>query len=163
MHSIAIGGHSGSEVTYRRVKHIFAWTKMKQFVKTFVSQCTTCQQAKADRVAYPGLLSPLPNPEGAWQIVTMDFIEGLPKCANYNCILVLVDKFTKYAHFLLLSHPLNALQVALVYMNNVFKLHGLHAAIVSDRDKVFTSTVWQELFEMLGTELHMSSVYHPQN
>jgi hypothetical protein len=93
LHSSAIGGHSGFEVTYKRVKQLFAWTKMKQFVKDFVSQCTTCQQAKSERVAYPGLLAPLPIPEGAWQTVTMDFIEGLPRSATFNCILVVVDKF----------------------------------------------------------------------
>lgn len=127
-----------------------------------MAQCTVCQQAKYERVAYPGLLAPLPIPDGAWQMVTSDFIEGLPRYATYNCILVVVDKFSKYAHFLPLSHPFTALQVATTYMNNVFKLHGLPEAIVSDRDKVFTSHVWQELFKLLGTDLKMSSAYHPQ-
>lgn len=73
-----------------------------------------------------------------------------------------MDKFFKYAHFLPLSHPFTALQVALVYMNNIFKLHGLPTAIVSDRDKIFTSAVWQELFKLTGTTLRMSTTYHPQ-
>lgn len=113
------------------------------------------QQAKHERVAYP-------IADGAWQMVTLDFIEGLPKSSNHNCILVVVDKFSKYAHFLPLSHPYIAFQVALLYMNNVFKLHGLPTAIVSDRDKVFTSHVWQELFKLLNTDLRISSAYHPQ-
>jgi hypothetical protein len=162
LHSSAIGGHSGFEVTYKRIKHLFAWSGMKQFVKTFVSQCTTCQQAKVERVAYPGLLAPLPIPKGAWQVITMDFIEGLPRSASFNCILVVVDKYSKYAHFLPLSHPFTALDVALVFMHNIFKLHGLPTTIISDRDKIFTSALWQEFFDLLKTDLHMSSAYHPQ-
>lgn len=162
LHASAIGGHSGCEVTYKRVKNLFAWPKLKQSVKDFVAQCVVCQQAKTERIAYPGLLAPLPIPEGAWQMVTLDFIEGLPRSAGYNCILVVVDKFSKYAHFLPLSHPFTALQIATIYMNNVFKLHGLPTTLVSDRDKIFTSNLWQELFKLLGTDLRMSSAYHPQ-
>lgn len=91
----------------------------------------------------------------------MDFIEGLPKSNSFNCILVVVDRFTKYAHFIPLSRPFTTLQVAVVFMNNVFKLHGLPQAIISDRDKIFTSNLWKELFKLLGTDLQMSSAYHP--
>lgn len=63
-------------------------------------------------------------------MVTLDFIEGLPRYAGYNCILVVVDKFSKYSHFLALSHPFTALQVAQLFMNNIFKLHGLPNASV---------------------------------
>jgi hypothetical protein len=76
--------------------------------------------------------------------------------------LVVVDKFSKYAHFIPLSHPFTAFQVALYYMNNVFKLHGMPTAMVSDREEMFTSHIWQELFKLLGTNLKMSSAYHPQ-
>lgn len=95
-------------------------------------------------------------------MVTLDFIEGLPRSSSYNCILVVVDKFSKYAHFLPLSHPFTALQVAITFLNNVFKLHGQLIAMISDGDKVFTSNVWQELFSLLGIDLRMSSAYHPQ-
>lgn len=162
LHNSAIGGHSGYEVTYKRVKQLFAWPTLKQTVLDFVTQCTIYQQAKHERVAYPRLLAPLPIPKGAWQMVTMDFIEGLPKSQSYNCILVVVDKFLKYAHFLPLSHPFTALQVATLYMNNIFRLHGLPEAMISDRDKVFTSHIWQELFRLLRIDLRMSSAYHPQ-
>lgn len=125
--------------------------------------CTVCQQAKTEKVAYPGLLSPVPIPEGSWKTISMDFTEGLPRSQSFNCILVVVDKFSKYAHFLSLSHPFTALQVAMLFMDHIFKLHGLPQAIISDRDKVFTSNLWKELFILLGTKLHMSSAYHPQS
>lgn len=78
----------------------------------------------------------------SWQVVTLDFIEGLPTSSNYDSILVMVDKFSRYAHFIPLSHPYTALQVATSYMNHVFKLHGMPLALFFDRDKIFTSNVW---------------------
>lgn len=135
---------------------------MKQYIADYVSRCTICQQAKPERVPYPGLLSPLPVPEAAWQVISLDFIEGLPKSRTFNCIMVVMDKFSKYAHFIPLSHPFTAFQVALQFMDSVFKLHGLPVAMISDRDKIFTSNLWQTLFKLTGTELHMSTSYHPQ-
>jgi hypothetical protein len=92
----------------------------------------------------------------------MDFIEGLPKSEGYNVILVVVDHFTKYAHFIPLKHPYTAISVARVLFDIVVKLHGLPQSIVSDRDKVFTSSVWKELFKLMGVQLHLSTAYHPQ-
>jgi hypothetical protein len=111
---------------------------------------------------YPGLLQPLLIPTGAWQIVSLDFVEGLPRSAGFNSILVVVDKLTKYAHFLPLAHPFTAAQVAQLYIDNVFKLHSMPEALISDRDKVFTSQFWQALFKLSKTELRMSTAYHPQ-
>jgi transposase InsO family protein len=92
----------------------------------------------------------------------MDFVEGLPKSKNKDTILVVIDKFTKYAHFLPLSHPYTAMSIAQIFHNEVYKLHGLPSTIISDRDKVFTSSLWQELFKLSETTLNMSSAYHPQ-
>ena len=92
----------------------------------------------------------------------MDFVDGLSKSTGFNCIMVVVDKFSKYAHFIPLAHPYSALSVAMAYMKEVFKLHCLPKAIVSDRDPVFTSKVWQELFRLSDTQLCMSTARHPQ-
>lgn len=91
----------------------------------------------------------------------MDFISGLPPSKRGNCILVVVDKFSKYAHFLILNHPFTALTVAKVYLSEVYKLHGLPTAIISDRDPIFTSKLWRELFRLSRTKLCLSSSYHP--
>jgi transposase InsO family protein len=93
----------------------------------------------------------------------MHFISGLPVSHKYNCIMVVVDKFSKYAHFLPLAHPFTALTIAKLYLNEVFKLHGLPSSIISDRDPIFTSKLWQELFKLAGTQLCMSSAYHSQS
>lgn len=115
---------------------------MKQFIRDYVRSCTTCQQAKPEHVKSPDLLQPLPIPDQAWSIVCMDFVEGLPSSCGYTVIMVIVDKLSKYAHFLPLSHPFTALQVAQLYFDQIYRLHGLPKAIISDRDKIFTSTIW---------------------
>jgi len=81
---------------------------------------------------------------------------------KYSSILVVVDKFSNYAHFVPLSHPYTTFQVALLYITQIYKLHGLPKALISDRDKIFTSQVWKELFKLLKIELLMSSAYHPK-
>ncbi|WVZ96162.1 hypothetical protein U9M48_041833 [Paspalum notatum var. saurae] len=154
-----LGGHSGFPVTYRRIKQLFSWKGMKNDVKLFVAAC----QAKPDCSKMPGLVLPLPVPPSAWQIISMDFVEGLPRSSGHDCILVVVDKFTKYAHFLALAHPFNAARVAKVFFDQVYRLHGLPESIVSDKDRVFTSLFWQELFRLAGVALRMSSSYHPQS
>ena len=91
----------------------------------------------------------------------MDFVEGLPLLGGYNCILVVVDTFSKYAHFLRLKHPFTTASVAKLFLSQVYKLHGLPTAIVSDHDRIFTSHLWRELFKLAGIELHLSTAYHP--
>jgi hypothetical protein len=149
-------------MTYRKLKHLFAWQGMKTATNASVQSCVIYQQAKTLRSKYLGLLAPLPIPEGAWQVVIMDFIEGLPKSRNANYILVVVDKFSKYSHFKPLLHPYSAAIVTQVFLDNVYKLHGMPTAIVSNRDRVFTSKFWQELFKLANVTLKISSPYHPQ-
>jgi hypothetical protein len=163
LHSSALGGHSGAPATYFRIKQYFYWPRMKSDILQWVQACAICQQAKPDRVRYPGLLQPLPVPDSSWSIITMDFVEGLPPSGSYNAILVIIDKFSKYCHFLPLKRPFNARTVAKLFLDNVYKLHGFPKAIVSDRDKIFTSHFWKSLFKYAGVELRLSSAYHPQS
>lgn len=128
----------------------------------FVQQCTTCQQAKVEHTKMPGLLQPILVPAQAWEIVSMDFVEGLPTSDRFNAILVIIDKFSKYGHFIPIHHPYTAIHIAKLFLDNVYKLHGLPRAIITDRDPIFTSTLWKELFKLTDTQLLMSSAYHPQ-
>lgn len=162
LHSSGLGGHSGITATYQKVKSLFAWPHMKQDVHDYVASCQVCAQAKTEHNKLPGLLQPLPVPQFAWHTISMDFIEGLPKSKNFDTILVVIDKLTKYAHFICLSHPYTAITVAQAFLSNIYKLHGMPTVIISDRDRVFTSSFWQELFKLTETTLNMSSAYHPQ-
>jgi hypothetical protein len=148
-------------VTYRRLKQYFAWKGMKTAVHNYVQSCIVCQQAKLDRSKSPGLLQPLLILDESWQIISMDFIDGLPQSGSANCVLV--DKFTKFAHFLPLRHPYIATSVAKVFLDQVYKLHGLPQSIVSNRDPIFTSNFWKELFSLAKVQLRLSTAYHPQS
>jgi len=127
-----------------------------------VQSCSVCLLAKPDRARYPGLLQPLPVPKNSREIISMDFVEGLPTSGAANAILVVVDKFSKFAHFIALKHPFATKTVAQLFLDNVYHLHGLPTSIISDRDKIFTSQFWQALFKAAGTSLSLSSSYHPQ-
>jgi hypothetical protein len=161
MHESTLGGHSGAPVTYRRLKQQLAWKCIMQDVQKFVAGCQVCFQAKFDRSSYPGKLQPLFVPIETWETISMDFIEGMPKSATASCILVVVDKFTKFAHFTPLAHPYTDNSVASLFFQVVYKLHGLPASIISDRDPVLTSSFLQSLFKLSGVTLKMSYSYHP--
>jgi hypothetical protein len=153
LHSSAIGGHSSIRATYQRVKKIFQWLNLKKFVESFVTECAVCQRAKAKHCHYLDLLSPLPIPTLAWTFISMDFIEGLPKSGTKNVILVVVDRLTKYSHFLALSHPFTTQTVAQLFIDSIFKLHGPHVAIIIDIDRIFTSRLWPGIFKSLKDSL----------
>ncbi|KAF7117140.1 hypothetical protein RHSIM_RhsimUnG0001600 [Rhododendron simsii] len=136
LHGRPVGGHSGKERTYKRVKRSFYWKGMKKAVFKFVAECDVCQRNKTETVASPGLLQPLPIPTRLWTKISMDFIEGLPLSNGKLVIFVVVNRLSKYVHFMALSHPYTAADVAQAFLDNVFKLHGMPVSIVSYRDVV---------------------------
>ena len=132
-------------------------------VKEWVKGCDVCQRNQSDLAAYPGLLQPLAIPEQIWQDISMGFNEPLPLSHGKSALLVVVDRLSKYAHFLPIPHPYTTSQVAQLFLDHVYKLHGLPKTIVSDRDKIFMSSFWQSLFKMLQVQLKMSTAYHPES
>ena len=92
----------------------------------------------------------------------MDFIEGLPKVGSKSVILTVVDRFSKYAHFIALGHPYTATSVTRAFFDGIVRLHGFLSSIVSDRDPVFTGNVWCDLFRCAGIKLRLSTAFHPQ-
>jgi len=106
-------------------------------------------------------VQPIPIPSQAWSQVTMDFIDGLSSSKGYEVIFVVVDRLTKYNHFVGLKHPYSAKTVARAFNDNMVKLHGYLEIFISDRDIVFTSDFWQKLFTLQGVSLRLSTSYHP--
>ncbi|GMI70628.1 hypothetical protein HRI_000732100 [Hibiscus trionum] len=160
-HISPAGGHSGAHVTSQRVANVFYWKGLKREVRNLVKECGICQRNKDDLQHPRGLLQPLPIPETTWSCLSMDFIEGLPNSKKKDYILVVVDRLTKYGHFIPLAHPFTAKEVAQIFLENIFKLHGMPSYIVYDRDKVFMSMFWKEMFRKLGVTITPSTAYHP--
>jgi hypothetical protein len=151
LHATPIVGHSGFTKTYDKVKRSFFWDGMKQYIHNFVAECDVYQRNKGKTVKSLGTLQLLPIPLSIWRYISMDFITGLPKSGNKSVIMVVVDCLSKYAHLCALQHPFIASTVAQLFMDQVFKLHGMPHSIVSDRDPTFNSNFWQELFKIQGT------------
>ena len=127
-----------------------------------MSQCRTCQLAKA-RKRNTDLYTPLPVPHTPWQDVRMDFILGLPRTVRgHDSILVVVDRFSKMAHFIPCVKTTDASHVAKLFFRKIVRLHGLPSSIVSDRDLRFVSYFWKSLWKLFGTTLKFSSAFHLQ-
>jgi hypothetical protein len=156
-------GHEGVQRTLHRLRRDFHFPNMKKLVQDFVRACAVCQRYKSEHLHPAGLLLPLPMPQGVWTDIALDFVEALPKVRGKSVILTVVDRFSKYAHFIPLAHPYSAESVAQAFFSEVVWLHGMPQSMVSDRDPVFTSTFWRELMRLMGTKLHMSSAFHPQS
>lgn len=118
-HSSMVGGHSGDVKTYLRLAGEWFWGGMWRDVTQFVQKCYTCQKQKVSQQLPAGLLQPLPVPSRVWEDITLDFIEGLPNSNGVDTILVIVDRFLKYGHFVPLKHPFTALTVANLFLKEV--------------------------------------------
>ncbi|PNY17392.1 Ty3/gypsy retrotransposon protein [Trifolium pratense] len=162
-HSSTIGGHSGIHRTFGRLQENVFWHGMRNDVTQFVKSCAICQQTKPPTHSPYGLLQPLPIPDKVWEDISLDFVVGLPSFQTHTVVLVVVDRLSKAAHFGLLPTHFTAAKVADLFAKMVCKLHGMPRSIVSDRDPIFLSHFWQELFRLSGTKLRMSTAYHPQS
>ncbi|WVZ24535.1 hypothetical protein V8G54_003079 [Vigna mungo] len=162
-HSSPMAGHTGVTRTLGRLMANFYWPSIRKDVQSFISQCVTCQQTKIPAQKPSGLLQPIPPPSQCWEDLSLDFIVGLPAYKGYTTILVVVDRFSKAAHFRMLPRSFSATQVADVFVNIVCKHHGLPCSLISDHDLIFLSQFWRDLFKLSGTKLRMSTAYHPQS
>eukprot|EP00253_Pinus_taeda_P030914 PITA_30914 len=162
-HKSHYAGHPGYQKLITALRKEYYWLGMKKEVAGYLARCIECQKIKAEHQHPVGLLQPLPIPEWNWETISMDFITGWPKSKkNNDSIMVVVDKLSKAAHFIPVQSTFRAIQITHVFMQNIFKLHGLPKTTISDRDVKFTSVFWKTLFEELGTQLEFSTAYHPQ-
>jgi hypothetical protein len=118
-----------------------------KLVRDFIHGCSVCQHNKTDHLHSAGLLQPpLVVPSGVWHDIMLDFVEGFAKVSYRSVILMVVDRFFKYAHFLALRHPYSTITIAKAFFDTIVLIHGVPQSIVSDRDPVFTSVLWKGLF-----------------
>lgn len=112
---------------------------LRSFVRNYIRESDTCQRKKGENVSPAGLLLPLLILRRNWTEISMDFIEGLPGSQGNEVIMVVVDRLSKYAHFIPLSHPSTAVTMAQLFLDSNFKLHDLPLSIVIDQDLIFTN------------------------
>ena len=155
LHASPLAGHSGFLKMYEQARCNLFWKGMKQEIQHMVFECDTFQRHKGETRLLPSLLEPFPIPTRIWTDISMDFSKGLPKYGGKTVILVVVDRISKYSHFCSLNYPYNSSLVAQIFMEQIFRLHGIPSSIVSGRDATFTSDVWIELFCLIGTKLNM--------
>ncbi|GJP73723.1 hypothetical protein CLOP_g4413, partial [Closterium sp. NIES-67] len=162
-HDVLYAGHFGSNKTLTGIAKHYYWPHMADDVQKFVTSCDTCQRMKSSKQKKAGLLQPLPVPEQLWQVVSLDFITGLPPTSSgHDAILVVIDKFSKMGHFIPTHTTARTEETAQLFVRHIISQHGIPTTLISDRDPKFTSKFWKELMSLLGTKLAMSSAYHPQ-
>jgi hypothetical protein len=136
-------GHEGCEKTLYQLRTTFYNPAARQWVREYVRSCSVCQKNQTNHLHAVGLLQPLLVPSQVWSDITMDFIEGFQKIGGKSVVLTVVDRFSKFAHFIPLSHPYSASSVVKAFFDYIVRLHGISCSIVSDRDLVFTSMFWK--------------------
>lgn len=130
MHSSPIVNHSKFQKTYECIRHSFFLEGMKKDIHTFVTKCDTFQRNKGEEMKTPWSLQPFPIPTTIWKNISMDFIVGLPKEGNKLVIMVVLNRLSKYAHFFSLEQTFTLAHVSQVFIDQIFKLHGMPTSIV---------------------------------
>ena len=125
VHDSPLGGHSGYLKTFHKAKRDWFWKGTKKDLKNHIKDCELCQRIKHETSKLGGLLQPLEIPYTPWFAISMDFVEGLPKSLKHDVVMVVVDRLTKYIHFIPLSHPYTAVKVVTLFLNHIFKLYRL--------------------------------------
>ncbi|GKC46764.1 putative reverse transcriptase domain-containing protein [Tanacetum coccineum] len=155
--------HPGSDKMYQDLKKLHWWPNMKAIITEYVGKCLTCSRVKAECQKPSGLLVQPDIPMWKWERITMDFIIKLPKTLNeHDTIWVIVDRLTKSAHFIPTRETDSMETLTRLYIKEIVSRHGVPISIISDLDSHFTSRFWQSLQSALGTQLDMSTGYHPE-
>ena len=142
-HDDPLAGHFGRDKTLELISREYYWQDMEEDVTSYINSCAECQGAKAIRQRPPGVLQALPQPQGPWQEITMDFVTGLPLCKRsdnvYDAIWVVVDRYTKMAKYIPTQVTITSSKLADLFIQEILRSYGLPKGIVSDRGSVFTS------------------------
>jgi len=149
-HDSKVAGHFGMEKTIEIITRDFDWKGLTQWINYYILSCDECQHNKSPRHVQWGLLQPLKTPYAAWNSISTDFITQLPESQGYTQIRVVVDRFTKMAHFIGLQTNTTAKDVFNVFLREVWKLHGLPTEIISDMDAKFSEEFWESLCKLRG-------------
>lgn len=166
-HDDLMGGHYGIDKTVEILKRKYHWPYLRRDVHEHVSRCPPCQLNKIRRHKPWGELVPLPVADTAWRHFSLDFVTDLPTSRDaqgneYDSILVLVDRFSKYVRYLPVSKTITAQGVADLLLRQCFLKQGPPDTLLSDRGSVFTSQFWSDICYHLRIDHRLSTAFHPQ-
>jgi len=161
-HDSRMAEHFGTYKTIGRVRANLYWPKMDEQITEYVRSCDISQHNKVIQHKKYGLLVPIDVPIRPWTSISMDFIVGLPKSEGYTKIWLIVDRFSKMTHFVPLKTEEHIKELALIFLKEIWHLHGLPETIISDRDTRFTSKVWMSLIQLFQVKLNVSTGFHPE-
>lgn len=165
-HDDLTAGHQGVSRTLARIAKNYFWEGMKRDIRKHVNTCVVCQTSKPRHHRPYGELTALPIPQRPWQEISMDFITALPEieCEKriFDSILVIVDRFTKYALYIPCTKRITSDGLANKFLRYVFKPYGIPEGIVSDRGSIFTSAFWRTFCHLLACKRRLSTAFHPQ-
>ncbi|GJU76516.1 putative reverse transcriptase domain-containing protein [Tanacetum coccineum] len=148
---------------YQDLKKLYWWPNIKAIIAEYVGKCLTCSRVKAECQKPSGLLVQPEIPMWKWERLTMDFVTKLPKTSNgHDIIWVIIDRLIKSAHFIPTRETDSMETLTRLYIKEIVSRHGVPISIISDHDSHFTSRFWQALQSALGTQLDMSTTYHPE-
>src|SRR5215475_14004446 len=131
------------------VSRSYWWLQMSRYIGAYGQTCDLCLCTKKDRHAPVRELQPLEIPSYPWQVTSVDFITKLPEAHGFDAVMVTVDMLNKRAHFIPTYTNVTASGSARLYLDNVWKLHGLPEAMVSDRGTQFVAEFMRELYRLL--------------
>ncbi|KAK1408323.1 hypothetical protein QVD17_39992 [Tagetes erecta] len=155
--------HPGADKMYQDLRGTYWWPGMKKDIALFVAKCLTCSKVKAEHQRPSGLLEQPEIPMWKWESIAMEFITKLPRTSSgHDSIWVIIDRLTKSAHFLPIREDYSVEKLARIYTSEIISRHGTPLDIISDRDGRFTSRLWRTFQLALGTQLKLSTAFHPQ-
>lgn len=161
-HNGSLSGHFGVNKTQELVQRYYYWPRMNQYVRKYVETCIVCQKAKGTS-SNASLYQPLLTPNRPWECISMDFVVGFPRTKQgFDSIYVIVDMFSKMAHFVPCKTTHDACHISQFFFKEVIRIHGFPMSIISDRDSNFMSHFSKTLWQKPGTNLSFGSAYHPQ-
>jgi transposase InsO family protein len=165
-HDDPLAGHFGRAKTLELLARSYHWLNIERDVKEYIDSCVICQGAKSLKQRPAGELQALPQPQGPWQELTMDFITGLPLSRRngvvYDAILVIVDRYTKMARYIPTQKTATSTDLADLFIHEIVRFFGLPHGIVSDRGSVFTSRFWADFCFIAKVKRRLSTAFHPQ-
>ncbi|KAB5588096.1 Transposon Tf2-7 polyprotein [Ceratobasidium theobromae] len=159
-HDHPLAGHQGQARTLKMISRQYWWPNMTREVNKYVETCEQCQRSKGAKQHV--VLKPLEIPGSPWEWITYDMIVKLAKSMGFDSVLVVVDHFSKMAHFLPCNESMTAEEVADIFIREVWKLHGTPKITTSDRGSTFTSRFLRALYQRLDIQPRFSSAYHPE-